>query len=465
MRCAVVKQGEKWINVYAVIRLSYEETAVAEKRLRNLERDHGCVRTSTFQVLLAQRPFGEWGEFSKELACGRMRVGNEEVELAQAPTLAQALADLRIDYSTIRSFDSHNWPVAHFCFFPYNSAPLENDALAREAARLGYSDMHEAVNLLCGLNIRAGQSHGFHFCLSLPVFALISEIGASLKERRMEVSILRDRRLKKLKGIAIFSGPRTFAGEPPKLRVPIEKFSENTSVVGLNYDSASVRLLRVTEDDSVELKLLHPDFGEVHSRVSWSIRDLFRPSERNILFEALKFFCPEAELKLLLGSPHTKKSKKLQPEAAFELHVAWLLGCFGLSTTVLGEYEHIVASETKVRRGSVDILAASQRHKKLVLVACTIGPPKEDDFTNLLNTAEIVAREVFTGTAVSVYGLVCAGVRGLAPYKEIVEGLSGVAILDADRLELSLKLLMAGRERDFFSFLWNPVHSELKPLE
>ena len=136
-----------------------------------------------------------------------------------------------------------------------------------------------------------------------------------------------------------------------------------------------------------------------------------------------------------------------------------------MSTTVLGEYEHIVEPETKVRRGSVDILAASHRHKKLVLVACTIGAPKEDDFTNLLNTAEIIAREVFAGTAVSVYGLVCAGVRGLAPYKDIVEGLSGLPILDADRLELSLKLLMAGRERDFFSFLWNPVHSELRPLE
>lgn len=165
------------------------------------------------------------------------------------------------------------------------------------------------------------------------------------------------------------------------------------------------------------------------------------------------------------GQPHKKKSKKLKPEAAFELHVAWLLGCFGLSTAVLGEYEHIVAPETKVRRGSVDILAASQRHKRLMLVACTIGPPKEDDFTNLLNTAEIIAREVFVRTAVSVQPLVCTGVRGFAQYKDIVEGLSGLPILDADRLELSLKLLMAGRERDFFSFLYNPVHSELRGLE
>lgn len=52
---------------------------------------------------------------------------------------------------------------------------------------------------------------------------------------------------------------------------------------------------------------------------------------------------------------------------------------------------------------------------------------------------------------------------GFAQYKDIVEGLSGLPILDADRLELSLKL--AGRERDFFSSLYNPVHSELRGLE
>ena len=209
------------------------------------------------------------------------------------------------------------------------------------------------------------------------------------------------------------------------------------------------------------MKLLHPDLGELHSRVSWNIRTLVSPPERNILFEALKFFCPESKLRLLLGSPHMTKPKKLKPDAAFELHVAWLLGLFGLSTAVLGEYENIFATETKVHRGSVDILAASQRHKKLVLVACTIGAPKEDDFTNLLNTAGIIAREVFAEAAVSVQPLVCSGVRGFAPRKDIVEGLSGLPILDADRLELLLKLLRVGRERDFFSFLYDPVHSEL----
>lgn len=467
IRSAAVKQGDKWANVYAVIRLTYEETAVAAARLQRLERDHRTVRTESFRILLGLRPFSELGEFWKDLGLGRLRIGGEEVRLAQplGVILDRERAYLQPDYSGVRPFDSRSWPVAHYRLLPYGSSPLMDEALARDAARLGYSDADEAVNLLCEINIRAGQSNGHHFWLSMPVFASIQDFRASPKERRIEVSILRHRKLSTLKGLAIFSRPRTFAGEPPKFRVPIEKFSDSGGTGDLRRASASVRLLKVEEEDSVEVKLLEPDLGELHSRVSWSIRELFCPSERNILFEALKHFCPESELGLLVGSPHKKKSKKLKPSAAFELHVAWLLGCFSLSTAVLGEYEHIVAPETKVRRGSVDILAASQRHRRLVLVACTIGAPKEDDFTNVLNMAEIISREVFDGTGVRVQPLVCTSVRRFPASKDIVEGLVGLPILDGDRLELLLRLISAARERDFFSFLDNPIHSPLREPE
>jgi len=223
--------------------------------------------------------------------------------------------------------------------------------------------------------------------------------------------------------------------------------------------------MNVDERDSVDVSLLHPNLGELDAFVNYGIRQLVPPIERNIFFEALKFFCPEAELTLLLGSPHKKEPKKLKPAAAFELHVAWLLGCFGLSTAVLGEYEHIVAPETKVQRGSVDILAASQRHRRLVLVACTIGPPKEDDFTNIVNTTEIVSREALFGAAIRVQPLVCTSVRRFATSKDIDGGLLSLPIIDGDHLELLLRLVKTGRERDFFSFLDSPTHSELREPE
>ena len=465
IRSAAVKQGEAWTNVYAVARLSYEEPALAMERLRRLERTHGVVCTESFRVLLGQRPFSEWGEFCAELARGILCVSGSEIRLAQALQVASEGAYLGTDYSSIRSFDSFRWPAANYNLCSYQMTPMTENAVVREAMRLGYSDAHQAVNLLCELNVQANQSNGSHFCLSIPVFAAISEVSASLKERRIKVEIRRHRALPPLKGVAVFRGPRTFAGEPPKRRVAIERFSDSAGVGDLGRALACVRLINIEGHDSVDVSLLHPDLGELHSFSNYGIWQLVRPTERNVLFEALKFFCPEPELTLLLGSPHKKKSKKLKPEAAFELHIAWLLGCFGLSTAVLGEYEHIVAPETKVRRGSVDILAASQRHKRLVLVACTIGPPKEDDFTNLLNTAEIISREVFSGTAVRVQPLVCTSVRGFSGSKDILEGLAALPIIDGDRLELLLRLVTAARERDFFSFLDNPIYSPLREPE
>src|SRR6266849_9001179 len=280
IRSAAVKQGDKWANVYAVIRLTYEQPAVAAERLRRLERDHGAVRTESFRILLGLRPFSELGEFWEDLALGRLCVGGEEVRLAKplGVILEQERAYLHDNYSEIRPFDSCRWPVAHYRLVPYGSSMLIDDALAREAARLGYSDADEAANLLCEINIRAGQSNGHHFWLSAPVFASIQDVRASLKERRMEVSILRHRKLSTLKGMAIYSRPRTFAGEPPKFRVSIEKFSDGGGTADLHSASASVRLLKVGEDDSVEVKLLQPDLGELHSRVSWSFRELLRPS-------------------------------------------------------------------------------------------------------------------------------------------------------------------------------------------
>jgi hypothetical protein len=57
IRSAAARHGDKWVNVYAVVRLSYEEPAVAEKRLRDLERDHGVLRTDMFQVFSASAHF------------------------------------------------------------------------------------------------------------------------------------------------------------------------------------------------------------------------------------------------------------------------------------------------------------------------------------------------------------------------------------------------------------------------
>src|SRR6266852_4673743 len=104
IRSAAVKQGDKWANVYAVIRMTYEEPAVAAERLHRLEKNHGTARSESFRILLGLRPFSELGEFWEDLGLGRLCVGDEEVRLAQplGVMLDRERSYLQPDYSSIR---------------------------------------------------------------------------------------------------------------------------------------------------------------------------------------------------------------------------------------------------------------------------------------------------------------------------------------------------------------------------
>ena len=463
VRSAAVLLEQKWVNTYAVVRLSYEEPQVVEERLRSLEGRHGPVRTESFRIVLGQLPFSDWGKFWDGLHEGLLHVGGEEVYLGRplSEELGAESAYIRAaSYSYIRPFDGCLWPVAEYRLFPYGFAPLGDGIVARQAVRLGYSDAHEAANLLCELNVRANNSNGFHFCLSLPVFASISGFRILPKMKQVQVEIRRHRNLSSVKGLVLFRDQDYGTTEPSKCRMPFEFLPDTADDGPLISAAGSVPLPEVRQDDWAEAQVLHPDFGPVCC-ASHFVRMLVPPAERNILFEALKFFCPEDEFGALVARPYEQKAPKLKESAAFELRIAWLLGLFGLSTIVLGEYEHIVVKRTNVRRGSVDILAASQRDRKLVLVACTMTMPKEDDFTNLLTTATIIAREAFADTNVRIMPLVCTSAPGCPQFWETGDGLTSIPILDADRLGLLLRLLKEGREREVFSFLDNPMHSNL----
>ena len=50
IRCAAVREGEAWVNCLTVVRLTYENPAVAEQRLHDLEQRHGPVNTKTFRI-------------------------------------------------------------------------------------------------------------------------------------------------------------------------------------------------------------------------------------------------------------------------------------------------------------------------------------------------------------------------------------------------------------------------------
>jgi hypothetical protein len=228
-------------------------------------------------------------------------------------------------------------------------------------------------------------------------------------------------------------------------------------------DQLTVRFVLLDERIIDQKKTIETMWGEFVQQTS---RDLWASSgvaqrepvaesrNDNRLLMALRAFCKDEVFENSLVRAHSKRPPKMKPSAAFELYVSWLLGLFGWSTVLLGEYEKIVGDETNVERASVDILATSQSQKLVLLVvACTLGTPKHEDFDNLRHAREILLREYFGETFAQIIPVVFTTVMGGAKYDYIEDPVT-IAIVDADRLkELFALVKSGGGDTDLLIFL------------
>ena len=300
---------------------------------------------------------------------------------------------------------------------------------------------------------------GSDFSMCVPVFAAISGIRVNTREKRIEVDIDRHRSFPDLRAMVCLRGPSTLVDEPFRLQKTISEFESETEGQIVSA-KGSVQFEDLNTEGWLQVRLLHPQVGEVKRDENYA-RMFIPPAEQNILLEALRLFCQDAELDNLLIRAYDARPPRLNESAGFELHVAWLLGMFGFSTAVLGHYEHIVAPNTKVRRATVDILAASQRNRFLLAVACTLNAPKAEDFGTLRYARDILAREVFAETGVRIIPVLFTSATGCPTYDKAEGSFDAVAIMDADQIQKALNLLRTGQERSFLSFLANPAFGGL----
>jgi hypothetical protein len=454
LRTAAFRENNVWRNGITIVRLSYEEPSVAKERLLRLHALHGCVENDRFRIVMEARPFSQWHGLCRQVASGKIDIGNYEVALHEQIILEEQKDYLHLDYGHIRPFDGCQWPAVHLCLGSYDSSNFAGESIIRELAAFGYSHPYEAINALCEINVHHGSAPGCRFYLSIPVFARVSEVRILRQETCLELTISRHCKLFDVSGVVVTREGDFRVGATAKTRVPFGELvsSEERPIETV---SCSMNLTDLKTTDWVEVKLTHPLIGEVE-QFSRHARTLCQPTARNILYGALGSFCTDIDLRRLVVEPFAEKPKKLKPSAAFELHVGWLLGMFGFSVIVLGEYEKIVEPATKVERASVDILALDQKANILLLVACTLGTPKEEDFSNLLNARGILEREVFSDSKVEIIPTLFTCAIGSSTYKEVPGTLACIPIVDADGLDALLVILKTGQEERFLEFLSNP---------
>jgi len=417
IRTAAIRVSEGWVSALTVVRLTYEEPVVAAERLRRHENRHGKVETKHFQIVMGARPFLEWKNLCEDVGGGVLRVSGLDIKLRRALALNDQTNQLEASSGDIRPFDGTYWPNLRLQIERHEGTELINESLTREVSTLNYPDAYEAINALCEVNVRVGQSLGFDFYLSLPVFIRVADALFAPLEKRLHVSVRRHHKLENIKGVVLHRGEQTIAGQPYKARPTIDSFLRSEEGSPIETASGSVELAEIEPEDWVDVRLTHPELGELDGYFSRQLRSLTPPAERNILFEALKRFCPEAEIHRSLVRAYEQKPKKLKPSAAFELHVAWLLGLFGCSTILLGEYERLIAPESKVELGSVDILVLTPG-KTLLLVGCSLTEPEERDFNNLRNVRGILQQTAFKDTTCRILPVVFTAATECPPYRE-----------------------------------------------
>ncbi len=456
IRAIAIREADAWTNVLAVVRLTYEDVDTARQRIGKLAERHPPVQTELLRIEVGVRPFAEWDALCSEVRDeGVLRFGGKEFRLRQRLDLNDLRSYLQWGQSDMRPFDGHDWPTLRISSHAGGMTPLMEERFSKEVHLIGYEDVFEAANALCELNISRWQNRGDDFSIYLPVFAAISSVEANLGEKCVDVGIQRHTDFSDLRAMVCSRGHTSFVRAPFREQKSIDDFQSKTDGQ-IAAARGSARLQELEEDDWLQVRLLHPRVGVVQKAEQFA-RMFIPAAERNLLLEALRLFCGDARLEDLLVRAYNAKAPKLNESAAFELHVAWILGLLGLSTVVLGDYEHIVAPDTKVRRATVDMLAATQRGKLLLAVACTLNPPKAEDFGNLRYAREILAREVFYGTAVRVIPVLFTSATGCPAYDKSEDSLDIVPVVDADQMANFLRLLRAGQEGRFFDFLNNPI--------
>jgi hypothetical protein len=342
------------------------------------------------------RPFKDFPDLCSELKNAVLKMGDAEFQLRQPADLSQGNGYIQWGYSRLRPIDARSWPAITRDFDASGVNPLFEGRFNREAHLLGYGDVFEGANALCELNVSQQQDRGCDLSVFFPVFVNISQIRVKPSEKRIDVEVQRHRSFSDLRAMACVRGQTVLADAPFREQISLSIHSTDDARAEIVSTQGFVQIQDLDADnDWLEVRLVHPHLGEVKKDSNY-VRMFIPPSERNILLEAVvQQFCKGTTLDDLLTRAYNVQTAKLKPSAAFELHVSWLLGMFGLSTVVLGNYERILAPDTPVQRASVDILAASQRSKLLLLVSCTLNPPKPEDVSNLRYAREILARGIF----------------------------------------------------------------------
>ena len=458
----------KWQNVMTVVRLSPHSPADVSNHVLDTFRKHGSIRTPEFRIDQKVIGFQEWNALLAEFTKGQLEFPDVMVEFGGPVGIGGSMGYVQNKYYSLLPLP--DWPVLEASLStvaPTDGSTnpqyrVNSESIQRAVSKAGYSGVFDAINTLLGIKLSQGFS-GFDVFIAVPIMARIMDAVVHPGECTVKVSGTWHQTLSLLQVFGSCYGRSGAARE--RISFTMHDSSSVDDLAKCAWESCVPKLDMY---EFLEVRLVHAELGEVYSD-TWPIRNLIPEQYVNPLYFLLTQFCSPERLRSLLGRPHSVAPQKTKPQKDFEQHVAWVLACYGFSAIVLGAHEDLFAEQTKVKRGTLDLIAYHPARKLMLLGGCTLNVPKEEDYAQLLSVRAILLEDwkgdlpfacvpvMFTGSPN------CPGKSSSVVVDSFIVLPSGddVKVIDANCLSQALTLIEERKENQFFSrFLGPDLSSE-----
>jgi hypothetical protein len=452
LRVAVVRKDDQWVNAFATIRLSYCSPATIRQGQKERQSRYGTIQTAQFAMLSSALPSTMWSALCSQFAQGVFRIGDVDVRLPPVD-LATISGYVRPPHSGGFIRDPASWPGAEFAGGENTDGLLNSDQVVR--ALPGYQSPYQAISAICEADTWPRMNHGYSVLLRLPIFAALAEARLRPVGQTLHASVRLHRRLK---GVELHILPTTGIDRIPNSRTTITRLTRETTDGAIETRSGTTPVPSLRPDHLIEMSLWHSAFGELDRRTDW-VRDLLPSAARNLLLEVLKHFCSVDQLEEMLTKPNDQSDGKADQSTAFERHVSWLLSLAGFSPIVLGAREHLKGG--RGQRATIDIIATSGN--TLLLVACTIGAPRHEDFSTLWHLRGLLGGKFADQTPVSIIPVLVTGSTATERYHAVEAGI-GIPIIDVGELSEITSSLLDLNPRTLVERLAAPVQYEARPF-
>ncbi len=466
----------QWQNIATVIRFSPRTVESIEAHYNDLRQRHVAPNNDVFTIFMSALPFAKSDEFLSGFPKAEIRHADSVVLLNRPMDVKDQTGYVARNHGTLRNIDG-DWPSCEIPLVSNNQQlRLDWDALRNklgerrltmQMSRYGYSSSFEAVDAFLEFGRPFAQRFDLDLYIAAPLLGKIDAVSVSSGNPRIVTATAQIHQ--QLPDPALFlvlkdvPFPNSGLLQKATLQLSHETRSEEDGVRLIEAYAALPPFSALNDHVDVKLSCV---VGEIDNRDS-QLRKLIPFVEVSPLYKALTLFCSAESFKAALTVAHNfglpKKRHVWQHQDYFERHVCWLLSCFGFACIMLAEYETLQSGETAIQRGSVDILAFHPKLSLLMIIACTLNAPKEEDFHNLLNIRDILQNEAFGESPQRILPAVFTAVKnfpsewGREPDNPFSQQ-DSIPVLDASRLGAALAYLSERTEEKFWSLLF------LKPI-